>query len=161
LLDKKIGFLDLCYLRVGIFVSEEPMPGVPGYIVVKFRPPGIFSRVVEIPNVPVGALITVTKEELGGISTFDVWKVLLAGEQGSSHFLDRILKEKYDKLVEEIEKLKKELEIRKAVEASKTIQYSRDVLNELERLKEISKKLEGIVKPKKPGLRKFVAGEVE
>jgi hypothetical protein len=146
----KIGFLDLDYLRIGTFVSEEDMKNVPGMIVIKYRPPGLkgLFMVKEITNVPKGCLLTVTKEELGGLSTFDVWKVLVRGEFGTSHFLDRILSAKYAELVEMYNNLKKQLEIRKGVEVSRAIQYSMDALSQLERLKKVSEAVSDIIKAK-------------
>jgi hypothetical protein len=158
---EKIGFIDLDYLRLGLYVKDEKMPNVPGMIVIKYRPlglKGIFA-ISEIANVPEGSLITVTREELGGLSTFHVNKVLIRGEHGTSHFLDRILVTKYAEIVEMYNNLKKQLEIRKGVEVSRAIQYSKDTLAQLERLKEISRTLEGIIKPKRR--REFIREEVE
>jgi hypothetical protein len=137
------------------------MKNVPGMVIIKYRPPGLAGLFItkEISNVPKGSLITVTKEQLGGLSTFNVWKVLIRGEHGTSHFLDRILAAKYAEIVEMYNNLKKQLEIRKGVEVSKAIQYSKDTLSELERLKEISRTLEGIIKPKRR--REFIREEVE
>jgi hypothetical protein len=159
---EKIGFIDLDYLRIGIFAKEEKMPNVPGSIMIKYRPPGLggFFTVKEITNVPEGSLITVTKEELGGVSTFDVWKVLVRGEYGTSHFIDRILAKRYAELIEMYNNLKKQLEIKKGVEVSRSIQYSMDALSQLERLKKISDAVGDVLKIKPKRREVFrVAGE--
>jgi hypothetical protein len=147
---EKIGFLDLDYLRIGLYVKDEKMPNVPGSIIIKYRPPGLkgLFATKEITNVPEGCLLTVTKEELGGLSTFNVWKVLVRGEFGSSHFLDRILASRYAELIEMYNNLKKQMEIRKGVEVSRSIQYSMDALSQLERLKKVSEAVGEVLKIK-------------
>jgi hypothetical protein len=126
------------------------MPNVPGMIVIKYRPPGIkgLFAVKEITNIPEGCLLTVTREELGGLSTFHVNKVLVRGEFGTSHFLDKILATRYAELIEMYNNLKKQMEIRKGVEVTKGLQYSMDALSQLERLKKVSEAVGDILKIK-------------
>jgi hypothetical protein len=126
------------------------MPNVPGMIVIKYRPPGIkgLFAIKEITNIPEGCLLTVTREELGGLSTFHVNKVLVRGEFGTSHFLDKILATRYAELIEMYNNLKKQMEIRKGVEVTKGLQYSMDALSQLERLKKVSEAVGDILKIK-------------
>ena len=157
---KKFLFID-DYLRVGIYEKDEPMPGVPGMRIVKIRPFGFEGlwKVIEIPNIPESSLHIITRDKLGNISTFEGY-VLSIGAVKDSPLL-KYIDAKYHQLIEENLKLKQELGIRRATEISKTIQYSKDSLAELERLREMSKKLSEIMKPKKSGLRTFMREEVE
>jgi hypothetical protein len=151
----KIGFLDLDYLRVGIFLGVERIPGVPNMIAVKYRPLGFNPFKTEIiPNVLEESLLTVSNEDLGNVSTFPVWRVLVRGERGKSLFLDNILAKKYADLVEKYENLKREIEIRKGAEVSKSIQISKDLFAELERLKKVGALVGEVSKPKRP--REFI-----
>ena len=86
----KTFFLDLSNLRFGILKEIKPQPNVDGRVIIKYRPlNSLFCK--EIANVPKNAIIDVTKEELGGLSDAEHFKILITGERGESDFLDRIL----------------------------------------------------------------------
>ena len=146
----QIGFLDLDYLRVGIFLGKAPTIGMPETFTIKYRPPGLIPfRVEKIPNVSESNLLYVTNEQLGGISTFPAWVILLRGDKENSPFLVGTILKKYAELVEKFEDLKLQMQIKKGAEISKSIQLSRDIMSEVERIKRINESLGSTLKVRK------------
>ena len=144
----KVIFLDLSNLRFGIWLGSSPMKNVDGRCIVSYRPINSFIS-KKIPNIIEQSIIDVSKEEVGGLGDADYYKIMLKGEMGESHFLDRILSVKYGRLVEEINKKTKEMEIRKGVEESRGFEVSQDILTEMKRFEEIFKSAQKFGKPKR------------
>lgn len=144
----KIWFLDLSNLRFGIFINAVPMPNVDGKVIVKYRPVNsLFAK--EIPGIPEQSLLDIGKTELGNLSDAEHFKIMLVGERGESDFLDKILPYRYGDLIQKLQAMKKELEIRRGVMESKSIEISKDILSELKRFEDVIKTYEKFVKPKR------------
>ncbi len=135
--------VDLSGFRFGMLVKFDRFPNVDNTYFVKYRPLRKFGT-REIINIPAGGFIEVRNSDVGGISDFENFLVILKSEGGSNYFFENILLKKYTNLARRLEEARKEIEIRKGIESIQRYQYSKDVMKKISELTDVINKLKNI-----------------
>lgn len=134
--------LDLANLRIGKLVKIERIVTMPNLFIIKYLSLRNPFAVREIVNVPEPAIIEVSNMDVGGVGDADKYIITLKGERGESPFLDKFLSTRYSLLIEEMERMKREMAIAKGMEKARTAQLTQDVLEKLKDLERVRKELE-------------------
>lgn len=129
--------IDLGNLRIGKFISMRRIESVPHLLAIKYSPVFSVFKTKEIVNVPESAILQVSNAELGGEADADLFYIVFASENWHGPFSMNILPRWYESVISALEKAKLELQIRKGMEKTKSIEYSTDVLKYLENYKKL------------------------